>query len=114
MAKPQACPRCGTWYNPKFAGNEDMCSTCLVKEIIKTREEDIVKEKVKEVHKPLPSRKTEPIGTRKKEMSLQHEYEALCNKCGETIQGIERFDRELGWVIQWKHSQHPAWYCLAV
>ncbi len=115
MAKARQCSVCGNWYNPKFAGNDELCSVCLLKEIIKTNEQDIVKQEVK-METPRFTSKTKPAEGKiiTKKISLQHEYEGLCKECGEVIQGIERFDRELGWIIQWKHSKHPAWYCLAV
>jgi phage terminase large subunit GpA-like protein len=37
MAKARPCPHCGTWYKPKFGGDEEQCFGCIIKVKIEDR-----------------------------------------------------------------------------
>ena len=114
--KPRACSQCGSWYNPKFQGTEDLCGSCHLKEIInrpKEKAEEITNQKVK-----TPLAESNLQTTHRPEPKLRvggSEFRGECSKCGLWLEGSEVYDRERGWIYRWVHVDYDRSrrdYCL--
>lgn len=119
MAKPKPCEKCGKWYNPRFAGNDEICGNCLLKEKFAETSEDVDLQKVKTPASsgPAPAKPQTTHRAKTTASSVKEtEYKGTCEKCGLLIEGSEVYDRERGWIYVWVHLDNAGSkrkYCLA-